>query len=176
MAAHGGASHGGSHAPTGSHGASSSGGSSGGHKFDWQTPSKWLGGIAVAIVILMTVVSLIANPGNPTQTGVSSGQQVASRTMPANAASDGCSGFPLTFHIGPSDELINGGVKCEMVGWNIDEGQVVLVASDGAEHTFGSAEAFGFTAKRWRAAGSSAIVTAAFCPQDTVWNGANSCD
>jgi hypothetical protein len=148
---------------------SSDGSEDGLTKFRTSLRRGWLGFVAVATVLILTVLLFAWHPwsGN----GAPSGQQQA-----ANAASDGCSGIPLTFILGSSNELINGGVKCEMVGWNIDEGQVVLVASDGTDYTFSSAEAFGFTAKRWRAAGSSAHVTAAFCPPHTVWNGANACN
>lgn len=157
---HGGGDHGGGHGGGGS--------SSGGGSFKWQPIVGGLSILLVVGVVLMVILSLL---------GVKQGggQQAGSANYAVSTTAAGaCDGVSRTYTIGSSNEVINGGTYCELVGWQISS-PVVLVADNGDEQIFTAAQAFNFRAAYWRAARGSATVTAVFCPPHTVWNGVNSC-
>ena len=79
-----------------------------------------------------------------------------------------------TFEVPLKKEMINFGADCSM-DWNIDQGALILITASGEKHIFTVAKSTSFRAVYWQAASTKTLISAAFCPNGTLWQGAAGC-
>lgn len=93
-------------------------------------------------------------------------------SLTASAARD-CNGTRRSFDLTGSESLINGGLHCELVGWNATHDVVLFGDRERRRFEAGPGQRFSFRATHWKCADASACtVIAVFCPLRYRWDDA----